>query len=485
VSDASNTTYLETQVQVLQSDEVLGQVVDTHRLAEEGEFAKSAGGLLTALSHSVRSLLGYRSPPVEPRYATIVRVRQELSILRLGMSDVLEIRFTSRSAFGSATIANAIIHAYIDGRLLVERNTHEEEAARLWERLAQLRDKAFPIDQPQDASAGAPDFRPQARARFREQQDQIQAYRELYDRLLQRAYSDSPGQFSSANVRVITPAEPPLIPNSILTFVLAFTCIGGVAGIGHGLMIHMKDHGLRSVEDVKRCVGVDRVAAVPNVTLRAWVTKEPVPGYLQPAYLCVSPLLEEAMARMAVRLLDGQNRRGGWIVGIAAPADGTGVSTIAAHLARVFAQSGRKTLLVDANWRKPLPDQVFLNPSESRSLGRRLVTVRSGDENLDILVLRATIPISELNASDSIVSTLACHRAEYDHIVVDFHSAEQAADVQAAKSVTDLVIVVAEAERTALESLCGFLQEIPIDRIATIILNKVKAARHRNDTTGP
>jgi hypothetical protein len=36
-----------------------------------------------------------------------------------------------------------------------------------------------------------------------------------------------------------------------------------------------------------------------------------------------------------------------------------------------------------------------------------------------------------------------------------------------------------------LESLCGFLQEIPIDRIATIILNKVKAARHRNDTTRP
>ena len=32
-SDATNTTYLETQVQVLQSDEVLGHVVDANRLA--------------------------------------------------------------------------------------------------------------------------------------------------------------------------------------------------------------------------------------------------------------------------------------------------------------------------------------------------------------------------------------------------------------------------------------------------------------------
>jgi Mrp family chromosome partitioning ATPase/capsular polysaccharide biosynthesis protein len=484
-TDATNTSYLETQVQVLESNEVLGHVVDTNRLAEDGEFGRSSGGLLTLLSQAVRSLLGYGTAPAEPRYATIVRVRRELSVLRLGMSNVLEIRFTSRSPVRSAEFANAIIHSYIDGRLMVQRKQHEEAASLLWARLAELRDKAFPVDSPQDGLAAASDSRPQARARFREQQDQTQAYRELYDRLLQRAYSDSPEQLSSADVLIITPAEPPLMANSIMTFVLAFTCIGGVAGFGHALLKHMKDHGLTTIEDVQRSTGIDRAAAVPNVKLQAWTTKDPLPGYLQPVYLSVSPLVHEAMARLAVRLQDGQNHRRGWIVGIAGPTDGTGVSTIAAHLARTIAESGQKTLLVDANWQKPTPDHVFLNASESRTLAKRLATIRLGPESLDILVLRATTPISELNASLSIVSTLETLRLEYDYIVVDFHSAEQTADFEAAKTATDQVVVVAEARRTASGSLCSFLQEIPSNRTAAIILNKLqsRASSERHDLT--
>ena len=82
------------------------------------------------------------------------------------MSNVLEIRFTSRSPVRSATIANAIIQSYIDGRLMAQRKERAAAASHLRERLAELQDKAFPADPPQDAPPqgappqGAPTGRP-------------------------------------------------------------------------------------------------------------------------------------------------------------------------------------------------------------------------------------------------------------------------------------------------------------------------------------
>jgi uncharacterized protein involved in exopolysaccharide biosynthesis len=79
-SDAAHSTFVETQVQDFASDEVVGRVV----------------GVPTWLINQVRPLLrSSQAPQREPRYATIVRVRRALSVFRVGMSDVLEIPFTS------------------------------------------------------------------------------------------------------------------------------------------------------------------------------------------------------------------------------------------------------------------------------------------------------------------------------------------------------------------------------------------------------
>jgi succinoglycan biosynthesis transport protein ExoP len=115
-TDAAHSTFVETQVQVFESDEVIGRIVDEEQLAIDEEFGGSASGLRTTLAKYVRSVLGAASPPArEPRYATIVRVRSGLSVRRVGVSDVVEIQFTSRDPDRAATIANAIITSYTNG----------------------------------------------------------------------------------------------------------------------------------------------------------------------------------------------------------------------------------------------------------------------------------------------------------------------------------------------------------------------------------
>ncbi len=469
-TEAAHSTYIDTQVQIFQSDEVVGRVVDKNHLTKDEEFGRTGGGLRVL----IRSLLGFGSAAAdrEPRHATIVSVRRAVSVRRVGMSDVAEIGFTSRNPSRSAEIVNAIIQSYIDGRLILARSVHDDTASYLQERLADLREKAFPVEPPEDPSAATPEHGQQARARFREQQVRIETYRTLYDRLLQRIYGDTDAQFSSPGVRVITPAEPPLFASSRLLFVLVFAAVGGVSGIGHALLRELRDDGLRTVQDVKRLTDLDRVFGIPKIETQAPDAGESLPGLLQPAYMFVSACLHDAMGKVAARLQEGQNRRSGWIIGVAAPADGTGVSSVAAHLARVIADSGKKTLLLDANWRQSSIGQALLNSNQSRRLARGLTTINLEAGKLDVLVLRATSPTSELNALLSIVSTLELLCADYDRIVVDFHSSEQTADLAASMTVIDEVIVVAESRRTTLDCLRRLLQELPRSKIAAVILNK-------------
>jgi Mrp family chromosome partitioning ATPase/capsular polysaccharide biosynthesis protein len=474
-TDAAHSTFVETQVQVFGSDEVVGRIVDGQQLASDAEFGGTGGNLRAVVVKYVRLLVGSGSAPArEPRYATIVRVRRALSVRRIGVSDVVEIQFTSRDAVRSAMIANAVIQSYIDSRVALQRSASQQTALQLRATLAELRDKAFPADPPpEEAVTPAPQSALEARAHFREQEERTEAYRALYSRVLRQALGDVSGDLSAANVRVITPAEPPLLASSRVMILVAFTVLGGVIGIGHALYGEVNDRSLRTIEDVRRSTGFDDIVGIPKVKAGGWKVDEALPAYLQPAYRKVSSHTYGSLSKVAVKLQDGTNRRSGWIIGIASPTQDTGASSIAVHLARIIAESGQRTLLLDANWQKSSTGQTLLNSSQSRKLARGLATVHLPAETLDILVLRPTTPISELNASLSIVSTLELLRADYDCIIVDFIASEQTADLEAGVSLLDQVVAVAAARLTTSDSLHGLLRKFPGDRIATVILNKI------------
>ena len=195
-SDAAHSTYVETQLQVFASDEVIGRVVNSLKLIDDPEFGRNAGALRTWLIKQLRQLLGSaQTPRHEPRYATIVRLRHALTVHRVGLSDVLEIQFTSRNSARSAEFADAVIENYTKSRLAVQQSTRAESAAHIRTLLAEVRDKAFPPIPPGEAAAAETPPGAGARAHFLEEQEKIDTYRTVYGMLLKRAVGDVKSQY--------------------------------------------------------------------------------------------------------------------------------------------------------------------------------------------------------------------------------------------------------------------------------------------------
>jgi uncharacterized protein involved in exopolysaccharide biosynthesis/Mrp family chromosome partitioning ATPase len=468
----SDPAYVDSQLQVLQSDEVIGRVIDQHRLMQTEEFGKG-GGPGRFISDMVT--LVSPAPTTPSRLATTARVKRALIIRQVGTSSAIEIGFTSQDPLRSAAIANAIAQSYIQGQLELKRKARQDAAAGLQEWLAELRDKAFAIgSSAQDSLPTTPEAEDKARARLREQQNTAETYRLLHNSFLQRRYAEA-ADLSIPTARAITLAEMPIDRSwPQMAVVLAIAAVGGAAaGIGHALLRTATKKSLRTVEDVRQATSLDRIAAVSKISKRRWQTASSGEEGLQPVYKKISTSVYDAMGKVAVRLQTGQSQRSGLIIAVAAPTRGAGASSVAAHLAGVIAECGQKTVLVDANWRKPSAAKAMLNAEPSRKLARALVTVHLELKSFDVLVLRPTSPISELNASLSILTTLRHLQPLHDCVVVDFHCAEQTADLEVSMDVIKQVIVVVEARRTYSESLRDFLRCIPKDKLATVVLNKV------------
>jgi Mrp family chromosome partitioning ATPase len=479
-AEAAHAAFMESQIQVLRSEEVLGRVADRKRLVDDPEFGGAGEGLRAFIVNSVRSLLGARKSPKsnEPRHATVLRVRNDLTITQLGVSNAVEIGFTSRSPARAAEIATAIIQSYVDGRLEAARSEREEMAASLQRRLTELHNKAFGTQAVPDSSTSAASEE-QARARFRELQITTETYRALYTNLLQREYSDAEAQSPSAGVRVLNPAEPPLRPsrpNLPLVFALALVAGGGM-GVGHALFRQITGRPPRMLDDLRPWAAPEQLAGVPWLAAARWKPEGSPPACVQAAYTRVSPGLYQAIDRLAIRLQGGQVRARGLVIAVAAPTTGAGASTVAAHIARIISESGQKTLLVDANWRKTDPNETAMAGKAVRRLKRTLVPAPLSPDGPDILMLRQSGPISELNAATSILATFVDELPRYDCLVVDFQSAAQTLDLAASMAAIGQVCVVTEAGRTPPESLERMLQLIPREKLAAIILNKMRASR--------
>ena len=256
--------------------------------------------------------------------------------------------------------------------------------------------------------------------------------------------------------------------------VLATVAAGGMAcGMGHALLKQAMDRSFGTLEDVQRAAGVDIVAGIPRIKRRSWRPGRIRQNGLQPPYTNVSAKFSETMDKFAVRLQGRQTRRSGLIIGVVAPTTGAGTSSIAANLARIIAESGQRTLLVDANWRKPSTDQNLLEPNPGRKLATGFAMVNLASESLVVLLLRSIAPISELNASLSIVATLQQQRAEYDCVVVDFPSVEQTARFRSQRDDDRRGDRRREIREASSESLGGFLRLVPKNKIAAVVLNKV------------
>ncbi|WP_182422190.1 polysaccharide biosynthesis tyrosine autokinase [Aureimonas sp. ME7] len=155
VSLADETTILS-QVELLRSDEIAGDVVDRLDLLNNPVFSEPSASPIAAIRGalgSVLSLVGLSGDDdvvqsaQEKRQLAVEALVKNLGVERVGRSSVLEISYTSPDAALAAQIADAFANAYLADQLDSKYEATRRASSWLQQRIEELRQRSLQSDQ--------------------------------------------------------------------------------------------------------------------------------------------------------------------------------------------------------------------------------------------------------------------------------------------------------------------------------------------------
>ena len=165
--------------------------------------------------------------------------------------------------------------------------------------------------------------------------------------------------------------------------------IGTFMGIGYILLIEFLDSTIKSIEDIERR-GLSILAIIPAIGKVLENRKKKKKGYKFNLKLSSSDNIErrllthedpkspisEAYRSLRTSLMYDNNDEGCKIILVSSSGPGEGKTTTVANLAITYANMGKKTLLIDADLRKPVIHKMFKN-----KINKGLTNFLSGNED--------------------------------------------------------------------------------------------------------
>lgn len=143
-----DTGYVDSQVEVINSDDLILSVVRRLKLTEDPEFNGSNPGLLSMVLGKVMSLFGTGEPASQERleHAVVEAVQKSLRTERVLTTYVLSLNYRSRSPDKAAKIVNAIANAYLVGALEAKYQSTKRATEWLQQRSIELSEQATASD---------------------------------------------------------------------------------------------------------------------------------------------------------------------------------------------------------------------------------------------------------------------------------------------------------------------------------------------------
>ena len=143
ISDAS-LLVIDSQINVLTSNTVLGQVVDREHLDTDPEFIRATP--LQALIGMAASVIGAHGDPADDRTIAIRKLRSVVDAQRLDRSFVIELSVASRERDKAARLASATATAYLQADQAARADSARQAASTMGARLDELGDAARKAD---------------------------------------------------------------------------------------------------------------------------------------------------------------------------------------------------------------------------------------------------------------------------------------------------------------------------------------------------
>lgn len=341
-----------------------------------------------------------------------------------------------------------------------------------------------------------------------------QSYRKLYDNFLQR-HTESVQQqsFPVTEARAIAPAAVQKTGPRPVSIWFTTIFAGGALGVGIGLLRELLDRGFRTREQVFSALSLKCLGLVPMLTDRGMlailnnprsistqartVTRLPIPAgktlvkrvhkasrLMRTVLHAPTSTFADAIRMIKLNIDLDHEHKPIKVFGLTSAFAAEGKSSVAAAMATVVAQSGKRVILVDCDMR---------NPSLSRALAPDaevgLVEAVRGTTKISELVWTdppsglSFLPVSqnpelassEFLASPEAVQFFAALRKVYDCVIVDLPPMIALADVRAASKLVDGYVMVVEWGSTKVDAVQYALRNAPAiyERTIGIVLNKV------------
>lgn len=284
-------------------------------------------------------------------------------------------------------------------------------------------------------------------------QRKAEASRALFNIVLSRLEESEFMQTASANMQSnINVVDPATIPTEPFKPRVPLVLLGGVLGglvlaVGLALFINLLDDSIKTQDDVELHLQVPFLGYVPSIK-NSKVVERFLQSHLRPQSNAAESFRS---IRAAVALGDHGEKLRAFSVTSTIPSEGK--SVVAANVAIVMAQTGLRTLLVDADLRRPTLHKAFQVHSPlglPAYLTGKTTEVddlihHSEVSNLDLICSDATASQStELVASKSMIRFLEEVTKRYDRVVLDCPPVSAVSDALVVSALVDGTIFVAK-----------------------------------------
>jgi len=192
------------------------------------------------------------------------------------------------------------------------------------------------------------------------------------------------------DVQTITPSTAGIKVSPLLPTTLGLAGILGLLlGSGLAYLAEATDRSFRSIQEVRQRLGLTVFGQIPPLTAfePTVITDNPLDANLVVHH---APKSVQAEAYRGVRtsLYFSTRGKGHQVIQVTSPNPGDGKSTLISNLACAIAQSGRKVILIDADFRKPRVHKIFgLGYAE---VG--LASVIAGEAELESAIYSCDVP---------------------------------------------------------------------------------------------
>lgn len=344
---------------------------------------------------------------------------------------------------------------------------------------------------------------------YKIKQQEIETRKELYKNLLTQLKSvDISATYEANNISLITPASRPgnkISPNVMHTVLVAFF-LSLLGGVGVAFAREYLSTKINSVEDVDRFVNLPTLGVIPafepssereqsvstDKLLNASddtgqelevVENGTIRSISVSAFNSPDSDVAEAYRHLRTSLMIGSYSTSRKIILVTSSQPGEGKTTTAINIAIALAHTGARTVIIDADLRKPSIHRVF-NIEDGNGLAQYLsgyipmenLFRKSDMPNLTVIASSGARPLypAELLGTHRLRELLEYLAETRDYVIIDTPPIIPFADALVMSALADSCILVVNSKvsrREVVKRACRILNDVGANLIGVVLNN--------------